>query len=405
MYFDSHVHIGCSNVKPTTEQKKWFGYSGYIKTPPEKFIKTALAHSVIRALAIPFPFIECGVEKLNVEIVKVAQKYPYFFTPLLLSTSVAELEKIPDIYAGVKGHFYLQGRDVLPNDEMLDYLESKGKVYLFHAHSCSWEKHIRYITSNFKKLKVIVAHCARLPEFMKVDSLEWVDTIHSWISKRSLGNVYFDTSNIRKSDVIRKMVLRFGVEHILWGSDFPYSCTTGEDVLQSEIDVLEKAVGDLSDVEMIRNGNFRRLYLQDKEEISLASGDDAQELGSILSNISNQDSKYLALHLKIAYVRDRIRKASHILVARGSDNHIAGFLRWSDRSNDSMVIEELYVQPNFRGKGIAQKLVGNLCSSFKHAEAKCFAENLSVRHVFESQGFTPRYTPKGTMINWRKDMK
>ena len=136
MYFDSHVHVGCPKAKPTTEQKKWLGYSGYVKTTPEKFIKTALAHSVIRALVFPFPFAECGVEKLNAEIIKVAQKYPYFFTPLLLSPSVAELEKAPDIYAGVKGHFYVQGRDELPNAEMLEYLESKGKVYLFHAHSC-----------------------------------------------------------------------------------------------------------------------------------------------------------------------------------------------------------------------------------------------------------------------------
>ena len=393
MYFDSHVHVGCPKAKPTTEQKEWFGYSGYVKTTPEKFIKTALAHSVVRALAFPFPFAECGVEKLNAEIIKVAQKYPYFFTPLLLSPTVAE------------GHFYVQGRDELPNAEMLEYLESKGKVYLFHAHSCSWEKHIKYITSNFKKLRVIVAHSARLPEFVKVDPLEWVDIIHSWISKKSLSNVYFDTSNIRKSDVIRKMVARFGAEHILWGSDYPYSCAKGEDVLQSEIDVVEKAVGDLPNAEMIRNGNFRRLYLPDEVEISLASVSDAQELGLILSNISDQDSKFLALHLKIAYVRDRVRKASHILVARGRDNHVAGFLRWSDRSNDAMVIEELYVHPDFRGKRIAQKLVENLCASFKHAEAKSFAENTSVAHVFKSQGFSPRYTPKGTMINWRKDMK
>ena len=139
--------------------------------------------------------------------------------------------------------------------------------------------------------------------------------------------------------------------------------------------------------------------------VSHAAVSDAQELGQVLTNISDQDSKFLALHLKIAYVRDRVRKASHILVARDRNNHVAGFLRWSDRSNDAMVIEELYVHPDFRGKGIAQKLVKDLCSSFKRAEAKSFAENASVAHVFKSQGFTPRYTPKGTMINWRKDMK
>lgn len=405
MYFDSHVHIGCPKAKPTSEQKGWLGYSGYVKTTPEKFIKTALSHSVVRALAFPFPFVECGIEKLNAEIIGTARKYPYFFTPLLLSPSVADLEKFPDVYAGVKGHFYVQGRDELPNAEMLEYLESKEKVYLFHAHSRSWEKHVKYITSNFKKLKIIVAHCARLPEFVKVNPLEWVDTIHSWLPKRALPNVHFDTSNIRKPEVIRKMVGRFGAEHILWGSDYPYSFEKGEDVLQREIDVLEKAVGDLPNAELIRNGNFRRLYLPDEIVVSHAAVSDAQELGQVLTNISDQDSKFLALHLKIAYVRDRVRKASHILVARDRNNHVAGFLRWSDRSNDAMVIEELYVHPDFRGKGIAQKLVKDLCSSFKRAEAKSFAENASVAHVFKSQGFTPRYTPKGTMINWRKDMK
>ena len=89
MYFDSHVHVGCPKAKPTVAQKEWLGYSGYVKTTPEKFIKTALAHSVIRALVFPFPFAECGVEKLNAEIIKVAQKYPYFFTPLLHSLTIA----------------------------------------------------------------------------------------------------------------------------------------------------------------------------------------------------------------------------------------------------------------------------------------------------------------------------
>ena len=404
MYFDSHVHIGSPKAKPTSEQEKWFGYSRYVKTSPEKFIKAALSHSVVRALVFPFPFTECGIEKMNAEIIRGAQKYPYFFTPLLLSPSVAELESMPDVYAGVKGHFYVEGRDGLPDAKMLEFLEAKGKVYLFHAHSQSWEKHIKFITGNFRKLKVVVAHCARLPEFVKIDPLNWADAIHSWLPKRGMSNVFFDTSNVRKPEVIRKMVDEFGPEHVLWGSDYPYAIKKGEDVLQSEIDVIEKAVGDLPDADLVRNGNFRRLYQPDEIMISHAAIGDAQELGALLTNISEQDSKFLALHLKIAYVRDRVRKASHILVARGCDNHIAGFLRWSDRANDAMVIEELYVHPDYRGKGIAQKLVHNLCASFKHAEAKSFAENSSVMHVFKSQGFTPRYTPKGTMINWRKDM-
>jgi len=405
MYFDSHVHVGCPKPKPTAEQESWFGYSGYVKTSPEKFIKTALSHSVVRALAFPFPFAECGVEKLNAEIIKTAQKYPYFFTPLLLAPTVEELESAPNVYAGAKGHFYVQGRDELPDAKMLEYLEANGKVYLFHAHSHAWEKHVKYITGNFRKLKVVVAHCARLPEFLKVDPLDWVDTIYSWIPKKLQANVYFETSNIRSSGVIRRMVEKFGCEHVLWGSDYPYACDQGEDVLQTEIDILEKAIGDLPQAELVRSRNFRRLYLPEDIVITHAATSDAEELGRILSGISEGDSKFLALHLKIAYVRDRVRKASHILVARGSNDRIAGFLRWSDRSNDSMVIEELYVHPDFRGKGVAQKLVQNLCSSFKHAEAKSFAENGSVAHVFKSQGFTPKYTPKGTMINWRKDMK
>lgn len=405
MYFDSHVHIGCPKAIPTSEQKNWSGYSGYVKTSPEKFIKTALARSVVRALAFPFPFAECGVEKLNAEIIKTAQKYPYFFTPLLLSSTVKELESFLDVYVGVKGHFYLQGRDVLPDAEMLEFLEENGKVYMFHAHFHAWEKYVKFITSNFRKLKIVIAHGARLPDFLKVNPLDWIDTIHSWIPRRVQTNVYFETSNIRSPSVIRKMVDRFGSEHILWGSDYPYAYEQGEDVLQAEIDTVEKAIGDLPQAEMIRNQNFRRLYLSEDITITYATTNDTGELGTILSNISKEDSKYLALHLKMAYIKDRIRKASHILVARVGSNRIVGFLRWSDRSNGSMMIEELYVHPNFRGKGVAQKLVRNLCSSFKHANAKSFAENRSVAYVFQNQGFTPRYTPKGTMINWRKDMK
>ena len=137
-------------------------------------------------------------------------------------------------------------------------------------------------------------------------------------------------------------------------------------------------------------------------DIRHAAVSDAPDVLKMIDSIQEPDAGFLALHLKRQTIRSRVRKASHLLVARNRDDVLLGFLRWSDRPNRGMIIEEVYTDPDSRGMGIATKMITSICPSFEYIDAKTFASNYAIVKVFNSLGFVPTPTAKRTMINWRK---
>ena len=401
MFYDAHVHIGAPKVIPGSSFLSLPGYERYSPNVPEKFIKRALAKSVQRALIFPFPFPDHSISELNSTVLKATSKYPFFFTPLLFAKDVQDIEPHIDLISGVKSHFYLQGKDTLPNPEILDFLRAYNKVYLFHAHMRYWKQHIEYICKNFKGLNVIIAHGARMPFSTEQYSLDRVDEIASWIPSRKRSNFYFETSTVRRSSVIRKIIDTFGANHVLWGSDYPYYETKGEDVLQKEIETINEALSGVEEGDHVLHGNYRRL-MGFELDIRYAAVSDAPDVLKMIDSIQEPDAGFLALHLKRQTIRSRVRKASHLLVARNRDDVLLGFLRWSDRPNRGMIIEEVYTDPDSRGMGIATKMITSICPSFEYIDAKTFASNYAIVKVFNSLGFVPTPTAKRTMINWRK---
>ena len=404
MYFDSHVHIGTPDPDPPEDKEAWPAYDSYHKMTPEVHMESALRHSVLHSLAFPFPFAECGIKNLNDEVIGYAQKYPYFYTPLLLNPSFSDVEQYPNIFAGVKGHFYISGNEALPDPMLMDYLQATGKVYLFHAHSHAWEKNIRYLTENFKQLKIIVAHCARhnYISALRERPSECVNEMVNWIPRDALENVFFDTSNVRNEVFISEMIKRFGASQILWGSDFPYEDNLGEDLLLCEIETIENALAGVRESDLVRSGNFKRLFLHDDILVTRMLGKDIEDLRLVLSCISRQDFLKLTLDKENASIGSIIKDASHIIVARNADMRITGFIHWRDNVGDAIVIEELYVDCDFRSCGIARKLVSNLCASFKRVEARSDVKNLPIRHVFDSLGFKSSHMPNNAIIHWQK---
>lgn len=402
IFYDSHVHIGMPKISPRSKFLDLPGYKAYIPNSPAKFIKMALANAIQRALVFPFPFPDQPMERLNAEVVSAAKRFPFFFTPLLLAKGVKDVSAHIDLIAGVKAHFYLQERTALPNAELLDFLCANDKMYLFHAHMNHWKTQIEYITKNFRNLNVVIAHCARNPFYNEKESLGRVDELASWLPSRRRRNVYFETSTIRYPSVIRKMIDVFGSDHVLWGSDYPYRVTNGEDVLQNELKVIDDATADIRDRDLVLWGNHQRLVGLDTLDIRHAAVSDAPDVLRMIDEIGEQDAGFLALRLKRQTIRSRVRQASHLLVARNDDNALMGFLRWSDRPKGGMIIEEVYVSPNSRGMGIATKLVSAISPAYDYVDAKTFANNTAIVRVFAKLGFSPVPTAKETMINWRR---
>lgn len=90
---------------------------------------------------------------------------------------------IDNIY-GIKEHFYLKST----NDTLFpicDILQESGKVLLIHAHRDEWKHKISEISSNFPRLKIIVAHCARRQPFSDDGLVDNVKDILSAAKKRT----------------------------------------------------------------------------------------------------------------------------------------------------------------------------------------------------------------------------
>ena len=406
LFFDAHVHVGNFSVKQTEENSKLFAYAKYQKNSADKYHRLAVRKNISKAVCFPFPFCEISFSKQNQYVLDAAAKYPYLFLPLVLPDKTDMLEKNAGSFYGIKDHFYFDFHEKIDRMEVLDFAQQYNKVYIFHAHWKKWDERISLIAKNFPKLKVIVAHSARVAPFAaSAQGSSFEDRlleIKSLIPEALLENFYFETSTIRDPSSIRSLVNTFGSQHVLWGTDYPYYSNDGEDVYDEEIRCIQESQIDDESKERIFSGNFRDLFQKGECWIRHGTKDDAPALLEMTKTISREERKFLAYDKKEDLIRTQIKKGSHVLVAESQEGKIMGFLRFSDRYNDSVMIEEVYVDPQYRGQKVARKLVTSLVPAHSKSCAKSFANNQSIYHVFSSLGFSATPSPKGTMIAWEK---
>lgn len=402
LFFDSHIHIGQFPVNLNPETRHLLAYKCYSKNSADTCIKKALAKSVGKALVFPFPIIEVPFSQQNDYVINASRRYPYFYIPFLLPESPEELQKKEHEYVGIKDHFYFDFHDQVKRPELFEYLQAIGKYYIFHAHFRKWNERISYITKNFSKLKVIIAHSGRPAPFQGINMMYRIEEFKSIIPKKIRSNYYFETSTIRDSRAIEGLVASFGAEQVLLGSDYPYYAEEGEDVLTNEQNVvMQSKIGDEAK-NKICNMNFRRLFQGDRIWTRRAITDDSAALLDILKVIPQMEQKFLALSLKLPLVRSQLKSGKHVFVAEAPSGEIVGFLRESDRYNDTIMIEEVYVLPKARGKNVAAQLILSACASHRGALVKTYSNNYCMNIVLKRLSFLPAYSPKGTMISWNK---
>lgn len=402
LHFDSHVHIGNNKIKISAEHASLLAYKEYSPVTPEGYMRKALACGISKAVIFPFPLMEISFERQNSYIIEAAQKYPYFFVPFLIPEAVHEMEKYHNQFVGIKDHFYFDFHKQVNHEEILEYAQANNKIYLFHAHWKHWGDRIKQICNNFPKLRVVVAHAGRPAPFLGINLLDKIEEYKELIPTKLRENFFFETSTIRDSRAIVDLVNAFGDDHILWGSDFPYYFNKDEQVLPVELAVIENAKIPDSSKEKIFTGNFRVLFQHGEIWIRQAMPDDSQALLGLLSQISEQEQKFLVLSLKLALIKKQMKSGGHILVAESPDGELVGFLRGSDRHDRCVMIEEIYVSPKARGQHVATRLINAICPSYRSAEVKNFASNVAMNEMLTRLKFTPKYSPKGTMITWRR---
>ena len=397
LHFDAHVHIG--NIDSSKLPKSdLLGYKSYTKNTASSYIRKALSCGVSKAIIFPFVFPEFSFEKQNDYVLSQAKRYPYFFLPFLLPESLTSLSARNDRFYGIKDHFYfdkLEDRNLV-----LDYAQSNKKIYLIHSHFKRWKDSISNICNNFPSLKVIIAHSARPTPFSAVGMREQLTEILNLIPNKLRNNFYFDTSTIRDPSGIEFLVSKVGADHVIWGTDSPYFNNEGENVIKEEIDTINNTKISDSDKKLIFEDNFRFLLQENKTWTRISTTHDASILQSMLYTIPKEEQKFLALQLKMDLLKQLIRKGKHIIIAESSKGEIQGFLRWSDRHNNTVMIEEVYVLPKYRLNKIATLLISNILPTYNRAQVKTFANNDGINHLLKKMLFKPTFSKKRTMISW-----
>ena len=400
LLFDSHVHVGNFNAILNDETKSLLGYKEYSKNTAENCVKKAIANSVSKMVIFPFPLMEHSFEQQNDYVLKCVLKYPHIFIPFVLPAQRGYLDEHCNSFWGIKDHFYFDFHSQVNRDEILQFAEDNNKVYLFHAHWKHWGERITHICKSYPRLRVIVAHSARIAPFESNQLSSRILELQHWIPLKLRENFYFETSTIRNSESIELLVQAFGAEHVLWGSDFPYYSQHNENIFQSEMSIINDSNLNESEKERIFSKNFRTLF-QRNIWVRQAVPSDKDAILNIINSISAEEKKYLALSLKLSLIRQLVKTGKHILIAEDENGVIMGFLRSSDRHNKTVMIEEVYVSPEYRKKKIATLLIQSILSMYEHAEVKTFASNTKMNKLLDNFHFTPHYSPKGTMISWK----
>ncbi len=118
---------------------------------------------------------------------------------------------------------------------------------------------------------------------------------------------------------------------------------------------------------------------------------------------SKQDKVFLSYANKRDIIRQNIRQAKHIFVITEEEDNgkIIGFMRESGRPNKAIMLEDIFVLPEYRGKGAGNELLNYLKSNFSHILMKTKSDNRTMVNLADKHNFTKMNTsPKGTVFTW-----
>ena len=126
---------------------------------------------------------------------------------------------------------------------------------------------------------------------------------------------------------------------------------------------------------------------------------DVDSIMEIFNSINSEDKKFLAYNSKSSLIRQIIRSERHCYVAI-FENKIVGFLRESGRPEGFSLLEEIVVLPEYRGKGVATKLLKYYHRAFYKNMAKTNALNYKMISMLCKHGYSAENPDAPRIINW-----
>ncbi|MBT3320464.1 MAG: amidohydrolase family protein [Clostridia bacterium] len=136
---------------------------------------------------------------------------------------------------GLKPYHFFSGREVTWNADIDEYLpewawqlaDERGMLITLHMvkddaiADPANQKTITSMCEKYPNAKLILAHAARCFHAPNSKGLSSLAGLH---------NVWFDSSAICEIEPLLDILLNFGADKLLWGSDYPVCCTRGRAV-------------------------------------------------------------------------------------------------------------------------------------------------------------------------------
>ena len=136
-------------------------------------------------------------------------------------------------------------------------------------------------------------------------------------------------------------------------------------------------------------------------KLEKANKNDLEEINHLFNKLSTSDRKFLVLDQKLQLIRKNIKDERHCFVSK-SNGKIVGFIRESGRPKGFNLLEELVVDPDYRNKGVASKMLDEFNSRFPKTLAKSKANNQEINTLLAKKGYKPDNPEAKSVINWSR---
>lgn len=387
---DAHMHIGL----PSFCENKNSEFQYDLCSTYDEIIELMDANDIDKAIILPIPHKDFNIEKTNNYVFEAYKKHSDRLIPFCRIDEKLG-ENIDKGFRGVKLHLLYEEVDIKSIRSELQQIEDANIPIIIHAKYANKVKQIEQILQYAPNINIILAHMGRGHLYTGEQ------TIDNALALKRYSNVYMDLSTVGDLQSIINVCEILGYERVVFASDYPFgkNCLGKKYRYIDEIDALKRNLSH-EQSELIFHENVERLLnLKNDVYIRRAKKADVESVMGLFNSISKEDQKYLAYSNKASLIRQIIRSERHCYIAV-YDNMVVGFMRESGRPQNYSLLEEILVSPEWRGKGVATKMMNYYHRAFHKNMAKTNALNYKMMNMLRKNGYVAENPDAPRIINW-----
>lgn len=387
---DAHMHIGL----PSFCENKNSEFQYDLCSTYDEIIELMDANDIDKAIILPIPHKDFNIEKTNNYVFEAYKKHSDRLIPFCRIDEKLG-ENIDKGFRGVKLHLLYEEVDIKSIRSELQQIEDANIPIIIHAKYANKVKQIEQILQYAPNINIILAHMGRGHLYTGEQ------TIDNALALKRYPNVYMDLSTVGDLQSIINVCEILGYERVVFASDYPFgkNCLGKKYRYIDEIDTLKRNLSH-EQSELIFHENVERLLnLKNDVYIRRAKKADVESVMGLFNSISKEDQKYLAYSNKASLIRQIIRSERHCYIAV-YDNMVVGFMRESGRPQNYSLLEEILVSSEWRGKGVATKMMNYYHRAFHKNMAKTNALNYKMMNMLRKNGYVAENPDAPRINNW-----